>query len=166
MRNGNNILGDVDWSMILIYLIFVSLGLSNIYSSVYDPEHSFLFDMTTEHGKQSMWIGISIFLGFITLLLDGNFIIKNSYWVYGVTILLLVLVLFTTPIHGARSWFGFGSVGIQPAEFAKIGVSLALARYLSTNNILKKKRTNVLSFNLGSLVETIASAIQKNSRIL
>lgn len=166
MRNGNNILGDVDWSMIVLYLIFAGLGLSNIYSSVFDQEHSYLFDMSTEHGKQVMWIGFSIFLGFITLLLDGNFIIKNSYWIYGVTMLLLVLVLFTKPIHGARSWFGFGSVGIQPAEFAKIGVSLALARYLSTNNILKKKTSRVINFTLGSMVQIITDSIQKNSRIL
>ncbi len=152
--------------MIILYLIFAGLGLSNIYSSVYDPEHSSLFDMSTEHGKQAMWIGISIFLGFITLLLEGNFIIKNSYWVYGVTMSLLVFVLFTTPIHGARSWFGFGSVGIQPAEFAKIGVSLALARYLSTTNILKKKKNSTVNYSLGTLVGLIVTAIQNNSRIL
>lgn len=144
MRNGNNILGDVDWSMIILYLIFAGLGLSNIYSSVYNSEHSFLFDLSTEHGKQAMWIGFSMFLGFIILLLDGNFIIKNSYWVYGVTMLLLFLVLFTTPIHGARSWFGFGSVGIQPAEFAKIGVSLALAKYLSSGSLSKNKKVRLV----------------------
>lgn len=142
------------------------LGLSNIYASVFDPEHSFLFDMSTEHGKQAMWIGISLFIGFIILLLEGSFIIKNSYWIYIVTMVLLILVLFTKPIHGARSWFGFGSVGIQPAEFAKIGVSLALAKYLSSKSTLKKKKNNQLNYSLGGFIGVVINAIQNNSSIL
>jgi len=39
MSRGKSIIGDVDWGLILIYLIFVSLGLSTIYSAVYEPEH-------------------------------------------------------------------------------------------------------------------------------
>jgi rod shape determining protein RodA len=144
----------------------VLLGLSNIYASVFDPEHSFLFDMSTEHGKQAMWIGISLFIGFIILLLEGSFIIKNSYWIYIVTMVLLILVLFTKPIHGARSWFGFGSVGIQPAEFAKIGVSLALAKYLSSKSTLKKKKNNQLNYSLGGFIGVVINAIQNNSSIL
>jgi len=167
MRGAKNILGDVDLGLILIYFIFVSFGLSTIYSAVYEPDHSFLFDMSKEYGKQSMWIGISLFIGFIILLLDGSFIIKNSYWVYAVTMLLLVLVLFTNPINGARSWFGFGSIGIQPAEFAKIGVSLALARYLSMKSILikRKKRQNI-SFSLGNVISSTIESIQTNLPIL
>ena len=165
MNNRNNISGDIDWSMILLYLIFVLLGLSNIYSSVYDPEHSSLFDLSTEHGKQVMWIGISIFMGFIILLLDGNFIIKNSYWVYGVTMLLLLLVLFTEPIHGARSWFGFGGVGIQPAEFAKIGVSLALAKYLSTGNLLKKKNNSQVRLRGANIISLLIYLFRLNYKL-
>ena len=166
MRGGKNILGDIDYGMIILYLIFVFLGLSNIYSSAYDAEHPFLFDLSTEYGKQAMWIGVSLFLGFIIILLDGSFIIKNSYWIYGVTMLLLLFVLFTKPIHGARSWFGFGGVGIQPAEFAKIGVSLALARYLSFKSTLKKKRYDNMSLNLGNIVSYISYSIQSNTKIL
>lgn len=168
MSRGKNIIGDVDWGLILIYLILISLGLSTIYSAVSEPGHTFLFDMSKEYGKQSMWIGISLFLGLIILLLDGNFIIKNSYWVYAFTMLLLTLVLFTKPINGARSWFGFGSVGIQPSEFAKIGVSLALARYLSIKSVvIKKRKTNTNStFTLASTITSTIAAIQSNTPIL
>ncbi len=131
MRRKYAVLGDVDWVLIAMYVILVSLGLSNIYAAVYDAEHPMIFNLETEYGKQLMWIGISLFFGLSILLLDGSFIKKNAYWVYGFTVLLLLLVLFTTPINGARSWFGIGSVGIQPSEFAKIGISLALAKYIS-----------------------------------
>ena len=167
MRKVNHIFGDVDWGLIIIYLILVSLGLSNIYSAVYEPEHSFLFDMSKEYGKQSMWIGISLFLGFIILLLDGSFIIKNSYWAYLFTMTLLLLVLFTKPVNGARSWFGIGSVGIQPSEFAKIGVSLALARYFSLKSVLKKSRSrNSVDFSFANLITSAITAIKDNSFIL
>lgn len=114
-----------------MYFLLVTLGLSNIYSAVYNSEHPMLFDLSMEYGKQFMWIGISVFIGFSIMLLEASFIKKNAYWVYGFTMVLLVLVLFTSPINGARSWFGIGSVGIQPSEFAKIGISMALAKYVS-----------------------------------
>ena len=75
------------------------------------------------------------------ILLESNFIRKYAYWIYGTTMLLLVAVLFTSPIHGARSWFGFGSLGIQPSEFAKIGVALALAKFIDQNNAVKEGKS-------------------------
>ena len=131
MRNKYSIIKEIDWILIGLYIVLVTFGLSNIYSAVYNPEHPMLFDLDMEYGKQLMWIGISIFIGLLILLLDGSFIKKYAYWVYGATLLLLFFVLFTSPINGARSWFGFGSIGIQPSEFAKIGISLALAKYVS-----------------------------------
>ena len=131
MRDRYNIFKEVDWLLVGLYLLLVFLGLSNIYSAVYNPEHPMLYDLSMEYGKQLMWIGISIFLGLSIMLLEASFIKKNAYWVYGATVLLLVLVLFTSPINGARSWFGFGSIGIQPSEFAKVGISIALAKYIS-----------------------------------
>lgn len=135
MRSQNdNIFANVDWSLIFVYFLLVFTGIFNIYSSVFDPDHPGLFDQVTQHGKQITWLGISLFLGIAILFLETSFLKKYAFWFYGVTIGLLVLVLFTPPVNGARAWFGIGSFGIQPAEFAKIGVSLALAKYLSTSD--------------------------------
>lgn len=131
MKESSKILGDIDWILVFLYLLLVSFGLSNIYSSVYSDVNPSFFSLNTEHGKQFMWFGISLFLGLLILLVDGSFIKKNAYWVYIFTMVLLFFVLFTSPINGARSWFGFGSFGIQPSEFAKIGISLALAKFIS-----------------------------------
>lgn len=137
----NKIFAHVDWTFLALYFILVILGISTIYSAVYDPDHPSLFDLDTEHGKQIMWLGISLFLGTIIFFLESNFIRKYAYWIYGTTMLLLVAVLFTSPIHGARSWFGFGSLGIQPSEFAKIGVALALAKFIDQNNAVKEGKS-------------------------
>jgi rod shape determining protein RodA len=145
----DKIWSDVDWTLVILYLVIVVFGVSNIYSAVYDPENPGLFNLSTEHGKQIMWIGISLFLGIIIMILEGNLIRKASFWIYGVTIFLLVAVLFTTPINGARSWFGIGSFGIQPSELGKLGACLALAAYLSTTNPRRKREgasLNLIAF--------------------
>lgn len=127
----DKIWANIDWSVILVYFVLVGLSVSNIYSAVYDPEKPNLFDFDTEHGKQIFWAGLSVFLGIVIMILDSSLIRKSSYWIYGVCIFLLVGVLFTEPINGAKSWFGFGSFGIQPSEVAKFGYCLAIAKNLS-----------------------------------
>ncbi|MBK9190653.1 MAG: hypothetical protein IPM77_03625 [Crocinitomicaceae bacterium] len=63
MRNQKeNTFGDLDRTMVVIYFLLVGLGVMNIYSAVYDPEHANLFDQVTQHGKQITWIGVSLFL--------------------------------------------------------------------------------------------------------
>ena len=144
----DRIFADVDWGLLLIYFALVFLGITNIYSSVYDPEKPGLFNLSTEHGKQIMWLGISLFLGLIILFLEGSFIRKISFGVYAAAMLLCTAVLFTTPVHGARSWFGFGGIGIQPSEFAKVGVAMALAAYLNQTKSQQQGAKN-RSVNLG-----------------
>ncbi len=155
MRHENKIWQDIDWMMIFMYLIIVLLGVVTIYSADFNEKHAAIFDLQSEHGKQLMWIGISIFLGLIIMLLDSSFIQKQAYIFYGITLVLLVLVLFTEPINGARAWFGVGSIGIQPAEFAKLGVALALAKHLPDLNPMRKRNyssgqgfkfTNIFNF--------------------
>lgn len=146
-----NSFASIDWSMVGVYFLLTILGVINIYASVYDPEHPGLFDQITQHGKQITWIGVSLFLGIAILFLETSFIKKYAYWFYWITIVLLVFVLFTPPVNGARAWFGVGSFGIQPAEFAKIGVSLALARYLSTSDPHRLAARNNKSKLFGNL---------------
>lgn len=136
MRAGESPIKNIDRGLLIIYLIMVTLGIINIYSSNYNPERPEIYSFKQEYGMQLLWLGISLFLGGIILLLEGNFIRKYAYEIYGVVCLLLVAVLIVgTEKNGAKAWFGIGSVGIQPSEFAKIGVSLALAKFLSTPQI-------------------------------
>ncbi len=147
----SKLFANIDWALFGVYILLVLFGVSNIYSSVYNPENSGLFDLETEHGKQIMWFGIALFLGIIVLFLESNFIRKYAYWFYGFTIFLLTAVLFTKPINGASSWFGFGSVGIQPSEFAKIGVALALSRFIDQNSNSKERKSHYKSNGLSNL---------------
>lgn len=136
MARTGNIVKNLDWFTILIYGTLLIMGWLNIYSASYNVDHPSIFDSTQEYGKQFIWIVTAIVLGSVILLFDGIFIRRSAPIVYGVTTLLLLLVLiFGKEVNGAKSWFGFGSFGIQPSEFAKLGTSLMLAYYLSQINI-------------------------------
>ncbi len=111
------------------------LGWINIYSSVYDQNHQSIFDTTQRYGKQLIWIGAAIVLGFFLLIIESNFYVFFSWIFYGVIMILLLLVLlFGTTINGAKGWFMIGSFGFQPAEFAKFATALALASYMNTHD--------------------------------
>ncbi len=64
------------------------------------------------------------------MIIDYNFYCKISPFLYGISILLLIAVLFTEPINGATSWFSIGPFSFQPAEFAKIAVILFTANVM------------------------------------
>jgi rod shape determining protein RodA len=126
----------IDPMLLGLYLLMVSIGIVNIYSSNFNPDRPKIYDLNQEYGKQIMWFGFSLLLGGVILLLEGSFIRKFSYEFYGVVCLLLVAVLIVgEEKNGAKAWFGIGNFGVQPSEFAKIAVSLALAKFLSTMNI-------------------------------
>ena len=72
----------------------------------------------------------------------------NSNKILITCIILLILVLIPgvgTVRNGSRSWFGIGSFGIQPSEFAKLGLIIFVSKYLSNNpNSMKSFKKGVL----------------------
>lgn len=138
---------NVDWLTLVIYYVFVAWGLICIYASVYQEGHPMIYDQTRNYGKQLVWIGISFFLGMLILLVDEKFFYAFAYPTYVITILLLIAVLaLGTTVKGSSSWIEIGGFRMQPAEFAKFGASLALAKYLSGFNIKwEHRKTQLIS---------------------
>ncbi|WP_461040194.1 rod shape-determining protein RodA [Spirosoma harenae] len=134
---------NIDWLTLILYLCCVTLGWLNVYAAVYTPEnHISLFDLSTNAGKQLMWIGTTLILITCILVLNHTFFDTFAFVFYGFMILMLILVLVAgSNINGSRSWFKFGAFSIQPAEFAKVATALALAKYLDVPgmNITKQK---------------------------
>ncbi len=131
MRKEENLISYLDWPLFISFLLMLIMGLATVYSVAYTPEDPSLFDLDKQYGKQSIWIGISLFLGLLVFLIDSDIYRKFAFPIYLSTLLLLVIVLFMPAINGARAWIGIGSMGIQPAEFSKIASSLLLAKYIS-----------------------------------
>lgn len=131
MRKEENLISYLDWPLFISFLLMLIMGLATVYSVAYTPEDSSLFDLDKQYGKQSIWIGISLFLGLLVFLIDSDIYRKFAFPIYLFTLFLLVIVLFMPAINGARAWIGIGSMGIQPAEFSKIASSLLIAKYIS-----------------------------------
>ncbi len=125
-------LANVDWLTVIIYLAMVIFGWMNIYSAAVVDTHPNAFDLSQEYGKQFLFMVISAFLGLMVLYMEGEFFNKFAYIIYSFFILLLALVLVIgTTVNGAKAWIQLGGFALQPAEFAKIGVGLMLAKYIS-----------------------------------
>jgi rod shape determining protein RodA len=135
MRRTIEIFGKIDGITILLYLFLVFFGWINIYSSIYNEDMTTsLFDLSTEYGRQLLFIGMSLLIAFIILIIDWKFFDAFSFVLYGITIISLIAVLlFGVEINGATSWFIIGNFKIQPSEFAKFITALALSKMFSLN---------------------------------
>ena len=128
----NNIFYGIDWLLVLIFVLLIGFGWVNIYAASYSEENAQLFDFSTKYGKQLLWIILSIPLIILVLFINGKFFEQFSSIFYIVSLLSLVgLFIFGKEINGAKSWYSFGGVSIQPSEFTKAFTALALAKLMS-----------------------------------
>lgn len=144
MSRGGNNFANIDWLVIFIYLLLITLGWFNIYASEYDPvQNPEIFDLSLNSGKQLLWIGTGFVLIMIILLLDFRIYESFAPLFYGIFLVLLIGVLFFgREVNGAKAWFEIGAFRLQPAEFTKLVTALFLARYLNTSG-LKLTQANV-----------------------
>ena len=128
----NRSLYRMDWLTLLIYLLLVGFGLVNIYSATFKGEATSLFNISEPIGKQMLFFILSLISGTVLLFTQPKFFERFSSLLYALTILLLLgLFVFGSERSGARSWYGFGGISLQPSEFAKIAVALAVAKLLT-----------------------------------
>ena len=128
----NNIFFGIDWLLVLFFTLLVGFGWINIYAASYTDESIQAFDFSSKYGKQLLWILFSIPLIILILFINAKFYQRFSSIFFIFSLLTLIgLFLFGTEINGAKSWYRFGSIGIQPSEFAKAFTALALAKLMS-----------------------------------
>jgi rod shape determining protein RodA len=137
---------NIDPLTLLLYIGCVLMGWLNVYAAVYSPEDlTSIFDITNNAGKQLMWIAMSVLIIICILVIDHKFYDTFAFVFYLFMIVVLLLVMVAgTNINGSRSWFKFGAFTIQPAEFAKLATSLALAKYLDQPGINLTKQKDLL----------------------
>lgn len=131
MNRRNNIWAGVDWTVIALFLCLAIFGWLNIYGAGYTFEQSSIFSFSNRAGKQFVWLMGALVLGFCILLIDERTYDILGYWLYGATILLLLITpLLAHDIKGSLSWISFGPVSLQPAELAKCFTAIAVAKYM------------------------------------
>ncbi len=115
------ILRSVEWGILICSIILFVIGLIALFSATQETNYS-------EFKKQIMWLCVSIPVIIFVLMIDYNILAKASPIFYGIFVILLIAVLFTEPINGARSWFEItDNLRFQPSELAKIFVIIFLA---------------------------------------
>ncbi len=134
-----NVFERMDWITVGLFLGLIFMGWINIYAAVYDPtkQDGFfdIFSMSLNSGKQLLWISLSSILIFLIMVLEFKVYDTFSYVIYGLGVALLIgVLLFGREVAGSKSWFDVGGIRFQPAEFTKVGASLAVARFISEGN--------------------------------
>jgi len=147
MREQQSIFENIDWMLVTLYLVLVLLGWGNIYAAVYSDEHQNIFDTTQRYGMQVIWIGASVFVALLIMLVDGKFFSTFSWVIYIANMALLVVVIFIArDVKGAQAWIDIGPFKLQPSEFSKSATALAMAQYLSTLGIrMEALRTKAIA---------------------
>lgn len=132
MRRSDDIGRNLDLTIILIYLGLVLGGWLMIYSANYDRETG----ESVRAGKQLIWILCSFFLVGLMFVMENKFFLKSAYVLFIIEMVLLVgVVLIGDETKGARSWFEVGGFKLQPSEFGKFICALAVAKFMSENNV-------------------------------
>lgn len=130
----------IDGFLIAVSLSILACGLLAVFSATYTGSGDYF--------TKQLWFGAAgIVLMLVVSFIPPRFISRASYLLYGISLVLLVLVLiFGKKIAGSKSWFSIGGFGIQPSEFAKITTILALANYLSSTDEGFRNLNNPLEF--------------------
>ena len=163
-RSGN-IWQHVDWITIGIFLLLALFGWLNIYGASYTFDQTSIFDFSNRAGKQFVWLMGSLVLGIILLLIDYKTYDVLAYIAYGAMLLLLLATPFLAhDIKGSMSWISLGPVSLQPAEFAKCVVALAVAKYMGRYDYkIRTWRDLIVPFSLIGVPALIIMVLQKET---
>lgn len=131
-RKQESLTGKIDWLTVILYAILAIFGWFIIYSASSGGTEKSIFDSSIPSGKQFQWMIACVVVAFIILLLDSRLYVTLSYPILIAVLLLVISVMFIgVSINHQKNWIRIGSFTMQPSEFAKFGVSLALAKFMS-----------------------------------
>ena len=144
----NNIFANIDWILVFLFITLVGFGWMNIYAASKTEENHQILDFSTKYGKQIIWIVLSIPLIVIILFFNSKFYEQFSSIFYVISLITLVLLFpLGKEINGAKSWFNFGAMSLQPSEFVKAFTALAVAKLLSDRQYnLKLVKNQIKAF--------------------
>jgi rod shape determining protein RodA len=129
LKTETKIFAHVDWPLLVLYASLVIFGWFNIYAVSYESAlNQSLFNLSSNAGRQFLWITTVIFLFCISFFFEARFYQSLAYVFYAFAMLLMLGTLFWgVNIGGHRAWFQWGG---QPSELAKLACAMAIARYI------------------------------------
>ncbi len=141
-------LKNIEWWILVLALLLCVIGFIALYSATQSDNFEYL-------RKQIIWFVISLIVMLVVAFIDYKILVKISPILYGISILLLIAVLFTKSINGASSWFNIGGFSLQPAEISKATVILFLSYVVATLQINGKEEINRI-WKIAIILATVA----------
>jgi len=165
MAQNKPITKGVDWLMVFLYAMLVSIGILCIFMVEYKPDvnwaTSFLSGKTS-YSKQLMFTGICVVIATFILLSDSKLYtaFANLFYVFGVGLMLATFVIGRS-VNGSKSWIPLGGgFNLQPAELCKIFTALALAKYISLQDMdFSKTKSQIIAAAI-ALFPAVLSRLQ------
>ena len=134
-----SVLKNLDWVLVATIILLMAIGLVVIYSASYEEARR---QHVNYVWRQIVWAGVGLFCFLLTCCFEYEKLKKVAYPLYGAIIVVLIaLLLFGREQSGVKRWIVLGPISIQPAEFAKLMVIFALAKFLFD---LRRKRRSIL----------------------
>ena len=131
-KRQKGVIRSLDWWTIVLYVALLTFGWVSVCGASYTYGDTDIFSLDTRSGMQIVWIGTSLVLGLVLLLLDDRYYDMFAFIIFGFMLVLLFGTIFNPhTIKGSRSWLVLGPLRLQPAEFAKFATALALAKLMS-----------------------------------
>ncbi|MGZ3846290.1 MAG: rod shape-determining protein RodA [Flavisolibacter sp.] len=156
----------IDWSLVWLYLLLVAIGIMAIYAVTSEDESvvAGFFSFKTDYSKQFYFFIIAGFLGIFILLTDSKFFPATANLWYAVGIFFMLLVFpFHSRIKGTESIIKLGGFNFQPADFCKVCVTLALAKYISLPDLDFSKTRSHLIAGAIALFPAVLSIMQSET---
>jgi len=126
----------LDWNLITVVILLCTVGLVVIYSANAGMDEQV---QVNNFQKQIIWMAIGIIIVVIMIMIPLKVFFAFAYIFYTGALLGLIFVLLQDNGGASERWISFGGLRLQPSEFAKIAIVLALARYLSQCKIQNNK---------------------------
>ncbi|MDE2071745.1 MAG: rod shape-determining protein RodA, partial [Patescibacteria group bacterium] len=144
----------IDWVALCAALTLCVLGLLTFNS--FSGQDSFFY-------RQLIWVALGVAVFFGAAFVDWRFLRRSSVaaWIYGaLTIPLFLLLILGTAIKGAKSWIALGPLGIEPVEFTKLALVIALAKYFSRRHVEIRNFQHILVSGLYAAIIFVLVALQ------
>jgi len=153
MSSDATISKGIDWTMVWLYIILITIGLLCIYSVEQRSQENILQNLTSlkkNYSRQFLFIIISGIVAIFIILTDSKFFTAtaNISYVFGIALMLLTFVAGKN-INGSKSWIPLGFFNLQPVETCKIFTALTLAKFLSrTETDFNNPRSQLIAASL------------------
>jgi len=161
-----NNMRDFKWSLVLLWLGLIGIGLVAIYSATQGPVAEFLpAYIQVNFTKQLFAFGIAVIVIIGMQYIAPRNIMEGSYIFYGFCIILMVLTLFFgREVSGAKSWLPIGPFNLQISELMKVATIVAVANYLtSQRNISTENLRHALIAVILIVVPAILVLLQNDT---